>query len=82
MNEIEIINTAHTDPEVRSLRLSSKRGGDESPQWWRQEKLIGRKEEARQSRQYSKCHSLRSTTSARSWGSHACFATASGAGPS
>jgi len=34
------------------------------------------------SRQYSKCHSLRSTTSVRPWGSHACFARASGAGPS
>ena len=30
MNEIKIINIAHTDPEVRSLRLSSTRGGDES----------------------------------------------------
>ena len=30
MNEIELINTAHADPEVRGLRLSSTRGGDES----------------------------------------------------
>ena len=32
MNEIELINTAHADPEVQglSLRLSSTRGGDES----------------------------------------------------
>ena len=30
MNEIELINTAHADPGVRGLRLSSTRGGDES----------------------------------------------------
>ena len=30
MNEIELINTAHADPEVRGLMLSSPRGGDES----------------------------------------------------
>ena len=30
MNEIELINTAHADPEVRGLRLKSSRGGDES----------------------------------------------------
>jgi len=30
VNEIEFINTAHADPEVRGLRLSSMRGGDES----------------------------------------------------
>jgi len=30
VNEIELINTAHADPEVRGLRLSSTRGGDES----------------------------------------------------
>ena len=30
MSGIELINTAHADPEVRGLRLSSTRGGDES----------------------------------------------------
>jgi len=30
VNEIELINTAHADPGVRGLRLSSTRGGDES----------------------------------------------------
>ncbi len=30
VNEIELINTAHADPEVRGLRLRSTRGGDES----------------------------------------------------
>ena len=30
MSEIELINAAHADPEVRGLRLSSTRGGDES----------------------------------------------------
>jgi len=30
VNEIELINTAHADPEVRGLRLSSTRGDDES----------------------------------------------------
>ena len=30
INEIELINTAHADPEVRSLRVSSTRGGDEN----------------------------------------------------
>ncbi len=30
MTEIEIISTAHTDPEVQSLRLRSTRRGDES----------------------------------------------------
>jgi len=30
VNEIEINNTAHTDTKVRSLRLRSTRGGDES----------------------------------------------------
>ena len=30
VSEIELINTAQADPEVRGLRLSSTRGGDES----------------------------------------------------
>ncbi len=30
MSEIELINRAHADPEVRGLRRSSTRGGDES----------------------------------------------------
>ena len=30
VSDIELINTAHADPEVRGLRLSSTRGGDES----------------------------------------------------
>ena len=30
MNDIELINAAHADPDVRGLRLSSTRGGDES----------------------------------------------------
>ena len=30
VNEIELINTVHADPEVRGLRLCSMRGGDES----------------------------------------------------
>jgi len=69
VNEIELINTAHADPEVRAGETRT-----DAVQWWRQEEeVLGRKlkEEARQSRQYSKCHSLRSTTSARPWGCHA-----------
>ena len=30
MSELEVINRAHADPEVRGLRQSSTRGGDES----------------------------------------------------
>ena len=30
VSDIELINTAHADPDVRGLRLSSTRGGDES----------------------------------------------------
>ena len=30
MSELELINRAHADPEVRGLRQSSTRGGDES----------------------------------------------------
>ena len=30
MSELELINRAHADPEVRGLRRSSTRGGDES----------------------------------------------------
>ena len=36
VNEIELINTAHADPEVRGLRLSSTRGVTRADvlQWW------------------------------------------------
>ena len=30
VNEVELINAAHTDPEVRGMRLSNMRGGDKS----------------------------------------------------
>ena len=30
MSELELINRAHADPEVRGLRRSSTQGGDES----------------------------------------------------
>ncbi len=30
VNDIELTNAAHADPDIRGLRLSSTRGGDES----------------------------------------------------
>ena len=81
VNDIELINAAHADPDVRGVRLSSTRGGDENRRSFAAMAEEAQRTEAGGSDAVVVVQQVALMSSVRPWGSHACFARASGGGP-
>ena len=81
VNDIEFINAAHADPDIRGLARVWATRVDVPLRQWRKRLSERKPEEATRSWLSSKRLSSRSMTSVRPLGSHACFARASGGGP-